>query len=119
MLRDVAANLRKRPDQPCQPVGLCRCPLFARSQLAFAGGRPRCRRAAAIPLSFGLGKGPRTPQGPPAGTAGRGASEDSPQRLAASQGRCPDPRVRAVGGDLTNSRPPPPPRELIPLPVHS
>ena len=46
--------------------------LFARSDLASAGRRPRCRRPAAIPLSRRLGKGPRAAQGASPGAAGGG-----------------------------------------------
>ena len=82
--------------------GLCRSPLRPRSDLASAGGRPRCRGPAAIPLSFRLGKGPRAAQGAPAGAAGRGLAENPPQRLGASVRRRADPRIRAVGGDRTD-----------------
>ena len=80
-------------------AGLCRSALFARSDLASAGRRPRCRGPAAIPLSFRLGEGPRAAQGPPAGAAGRRLAEDPPQRLDAPLRRPADPRIRAVGGD--------------------
>ena len=43
------------------------------SDLASAGRRPRCRRPAAVSLSFRLGKGARAAQGAPPGAAGRGA----------------------------------------------
>ena len=77
------AEVRYSPDPNSQP----------------AGGWPRCRGPAAVPLSLRLGEGQGTPQGPSPGAAGGGAAEDPPQRLDAPVGRVAHPRIRALGGD--------------------
>ena len=78
---------QRHGDPPCRhhpppeldggAAGLWRSALFARSELASAGRRPRCRGPAAIPLPRRLGEGARAAQGPPAGAAGRGARQKS------------------------------------------
>ena len=100
---------QRHPHQACRhhppaapdggAAGLSRGALRGRSQFASAGGRHRRRRPAAIPLSRRLGKGARAAQGASPGQAGRGASEDPPQRLHASCRRGADAGVRAVGRD--------------------
>ena len=80
-------------------AGLCGCALCAGSGRASAGGRPRCRRPAAVPLSSGLGKGARDPQGAAAGAARRRAAAHPPQRRPASRRRRADARIRLRRGD--------------------
>ena len=92
-------------------AGLSRRALFGRPELASAGGRHRCRRPAAIPLSRRLGEGARAAQGASPGQAGRRAAENPPQRLGASVGRRADARIRAVGRDRIDRAHRDPPRQ--------
>ncbi len=80
-------------------AGLSPGALLHRSEHAFAGGRPRCRRPIAIPLPRRLGKGPRAAQGASSGQAGGRAAEDPAQGLGVPVRRRADPRIRTVGGD--------------------
>ena len=62
-----AGTVRRRTDDRGGTAGLSASALLAGPEFAFAGGRPRRRRPAAIPLSRRLGKGPRAAQGASAG----------------------------------------------------